>query len=121
MSYKKGKYMIIKNDTPFPDNSPRGMGNLDYISDKFATEHLGHCDHTECKFCRDSICCYGMRDVGCVIIEPESLKRVDDHISSFLISANKAFYDRGILDKGVPQSIKEIERWIIDMIKHPIL
>ena len=94
--------------------STKDVDEIDYASAKFATEHLGHCEHPECRFCSTSTCCFGMRDVGCVILEPELLERVD-HVSSFLISANKAFYDRNISLEEVPHAIDQIERGIIEM------
>lgn len=83
---------------------------------KFATEHLECCEHPECEFCVDSTCCFGMRGLGCVILDPDLLRRTDK-ISSVLIAANRAFYDNGILDSGSPQTLKGIERGIIDMLK----
>ncbi|MCK4665610.1 hypothetical protein KAU33_02605 [Candidatus Dependentiae bacterium] len=92
------------------------------MNKEFATEHLGYCNHIECKFCVDSACCFGFRDFGCVILDPDLLRRIDK-ISSFMISANKSFYNNvKFSNRDVPHSIKEIEKGIIDMIKpldHP--
>lgn len=30
-----------------------------------ATKKLGSCNDTECRYCIDGRCCFGIRDVGC--------------------------------------------------------
>ena len=108
------------------EDSAKNTDEIDYTRAKFAIEHLGHCEHPECRFCSGSVCCFGMRDVGCVILEPELLRRVD-HIASFMVNANKALYDyKGLSHNnnmrfsnlGVPYALEEIEKGITDMFMH---
>jgi len=75
---------------------------------KFAENHLDVCTHTECQFCSNQQCCFGMRDIGCPKLDPELLHRTG-HISSIV----KAAYMAGFYD---PRDIREIREGVKDLI-----
>ena len=82
--------------------------SLEYLPWKLAKKHLDECTYTECHFCSNHQCCFGMRDVGCPVLDPEILHQTD-HVSSVVLAAYKA----GIYE---PHEIKQIEEGLIDLI-----